>query len=101
MSPTQNASVPASIFRAYDIRGIVDETLTEASVKLIGRAIGSEAAARGEPRVRLVNGVQLVDLLAEHGVVVRYAARGELVQVYASSPSEEERDAEEEEEPEA
>ncbi|SDM11113.1 phosphomannomutase / phosphoglucomutase [Franzmannia pantelleriensis] len=51
MSPTQNASVPASIFRAYDIRGIVDETLTEASVELIGRAIGSEAAARGESTV--------------------------------------------------
>jgi phosphomannomutase/phosphoglucomutase len=40
--------VPASIFRAYDIRGIVDDTLTEATVELIGRAIGSEAAARGE-----------------------------------------------------
>nr|WP_298250315.1 phosphomannomutase/phosphoglucomutase [uncultured Halomonas sp.] len=41
-------TVPASIFRAYDIRGIVDDTLTEPSVELIGRAIGSEAAARGE-----------------------------------------------------
>ncbi|WP_346795806.1 phosphomannomutase/phosphoglucomutase [Halomonas sp. Bachu 37] len=44
-------SVPASIFRAYDIRGIVDETLTEAGVEQIGRAIGSEAAARGESTV--------------------------------------------------
>ncbi|EPC01777.1 phosphoglucomutase [Litchfieldella anticariensis FP35 = DSM 16096] len=43
--------VPASIFRAYDIRGIVDDTLTEESVELIGRAIGSEAAARGESTV--------------------------------------------------
>ena len=41
-------SLPASIFRAYDIRGIVDDTLTEAGVEQIGQAIGSEAAARGE-----------------------------------------------------
>ncbi|MDN3521321.1 phosphomannomutase/phosphoglucomutase [Halomonas ramblicola] len=44
-------TVPASIFRAYDIRGIVDDTLTEPTVEAIGRAIGSEAAARGESRV--------------------------------------------------
>ena len=44
-------TAPASIFRAYDIRGIVDDTLTEASVEAIGRAIGSEAAARGESTV--------------------------------------------------
>lgn len=44
-------NVPASIFRAYDIRGIVDETLSEATSELIGRAVGSEAAARGEQTV--------------------------------------------------
>lgn len=43
----QAPALSADIFRAYDIRGIVDETLTEAGVKLIGRAIGSEALARG------------------------------------------------------
>jgi len=47
----ETQTVPASIFRAYDIRGIVDDTLTEASVERIGRAIGSEAAARGESTV--------------------------------------------------
>ncbi|WP_445156693.1 phosphomannomutase/phosphoglucomutase [Halomonas sp. E14] len=51
MSQVTNSSVPASIFRAYDIRGIVDDTLTEEAVELIGRAIGSEAAARGETTV--------------------------------------------------
>ena len=51
MSPVMNQTVPASIFRAYDIRGIVDDTLTEESVELIGRAIGSEAAARNESTV--------------------------------------------------
>ncbi len=44
-------SVPASIFRAYDIRGVVDETLTEEGVNLIGMAIGSEAQARGQQTV--------------------------------------------------
>ena len=36
-------SIPASIFRAYDIRGIADQQLTTQSVKRIGQAIGSEA----------------------------------------------------------
>lgn len=40
--------VPASIFRAYDIRGIVDDSLSEANVTRIGQAIGSAARARGE-----------------------------------------------------
>jgi len=50
---TQDASqaVPASIFRAYDIRGIVDDTLSETSVAQIGHAIGSEAQSRGESTV--------------------------------------------------
>jgi phosphomannomutase/phosphoglucomutase len=40
------ATIPAEIFKAYDIRGIVDKTLTPAGVETIGRAIGSEARAR-------------------------------------------------------
>jgi phosphomannomutase/phosphoglucomutase len=35
------------IFRAYDIRGIVGDTLTADIVQVIGRAIGSEALERG------------------------------------------------------
>ena len=42
-----NVEVDASIFRAYDIRGVVDQTLTRETVTLIGRAIGSEALQRG------------------------------------------------------
>lgn len=38
--------VSPSIFRAYDIRGIVGETLTAEVVTVIGQAIGSEAIAR-------------------------------------------------------
>jgi phosphomannomutase/phosphoglucomutase len=40
------ATIPAEIFKAYDIRGIVDKTLTTEGVETIGRAIGSEARAR-------------------------------------------------------
>jgi len=41
--------VPVSpdIFRAYDIRGIVDKNLSADVVRVIGRAIGSEAVGRG------------------------------------------------------
>ncbi len=39
--------VCASVFKPYDIRGIAGRTLTPESVYSIGRAIGSEAAARG------------------------------------------------------
>ncbi|MDE2344806.1 MAG: phosphomannomutase/phosphoglucomutase [Betaproteobacteria bacterium] len=38
---------PREIFKAYDIRGIVDRTLTTDGVAAIGQAIGSEALARG------------------------------------------------------
>lgn len=40
--------VPDHIFRAYDIRGIVDEGLDETIIQLIGRAIASEALDTGE-----------------------------------------------------
>ncbi len=36
-------SIPPSIFKAYDIRGIVGETLTTDVVRGIGQALGSEA----------------------------------------------------------
>ncbi len=39
------------IFRAYDIRGIVDQTLTAETVNLIGKAIGSEALKQGDNSV--------------------------------------------------
>ncbi|MET4025452.1 phosphomannomutase/phosphoglucomutase [Marinobacter sp. MBR-99] len=42
-----SVEVASEIFRAYDIRGVVGETLSPDVVKVIGRAIGSEAAARG------------------------------------------------------
>ncbi len=41
-------SVSQSIFKAYDIRGVVEQDLTPNTVKLIGLAIGSESIAKGE-----------------------------------------------------
>lgn len=45
--------VPQTIFRAYDIRGIVDETLTEKGVFSIGRAIASEALSAGQKTIAI------------------------------------------------
>ncbi len=44
---------PREIFKAYDIRGIVDETLTTTGVEAIGQAIGSEARDRGLSRIAI------------------------------------------------
>jgi phosphomannomutase/phosphoglucomutase len=44
-------SLDPSIFKAYDIRGIVDRSLTEAATHAIGQAFGSEALARGVQEV--------------------------------------------------
>jgi len=40
--------ITSSIFKAYDIRGIVEKELTPEVVKLIGIAIGSESISQGE-----------------------------------------------------
>ena len=47
MTIEQATRLPARIFRAYDIRGIVGDTLTPEIVRRIGGAIGAEAYHRG------------------------------------------------------
>ncbi|HEW98300.1 MAG TPA: phosphomannomutase/phosphoglucomutase [Beggiatoa sp.] len=59
-----------SIFRAYDIRGIVGESLTEEIVTQVGQAIGSEAAARNRPQIVVardgrLSGPNLIEALIE------------------------------------
>ena len=44
---------PPEIFKAYDIRGIVQTALTPEAVENIGRAIGSEAIARKQKEVAI------------------------------------------------
>lgn len=61
--------VPASIFRAYDIRGVVGDTLTAEIVEAIGRAIGSEAFERGQQAIVIgrdgrLSGPELSEALA-------------------------------------
>jgi phosphomannomutase/phosphoglucomutase len=70
LSPHQPIKIPESIFRAYDIRGIVDNQLTPDVVREIGKAIGSEAFDRGEQKVVVardgrLSGPQLIDALKE------------------------------------
>jgi phosphomannomutase/phosphoglucomutase len=43
--------LPASIFRAYDIRGVVGKTLTSEGVFLIGKALGSLVRDSGEKQI--------------------------------------------------
>jgi len=47
----EKPSLDPAIFKAYDIRGIVDKTLTEEAVYWIGRALGAEAESRGEQHI--------------------------------------------------
>jgi len=63
-------SVPAEIFRTYDIRGIVGRTLTPAIVREIGRALGALGRERGAPTFALgrdgrLSGPQLSAALTE------------------------------------
>ena len=60
--------VAASIFKAYDIRGIVGQTLNEAVAEHLGRAFGTEAVKLGERTVAVgrdgrVSGPSLVAAL--------------------------------------
>lgn len=72
-SPAMNSNahaVPASIFRAYDIRGIVPDTLTADTAYWIGRAIGTQSLAQGEPHVSVgrdgrLSGPELVKQLIQ------------------------------------
>lgn len=70
MSTAKAPTLPASIFRAYDIRGVVGDTLTAETAYWIGRAIGSESLARGEPCVAVgrdgrLSGPELVKQLIQ------------------------------------
>ncbi len=63
-------ALPETLFRAYDIRGIYGDTLTEDGARLIGRAIGSEIREQGENAVALardgrLSGPTLLNALAE------------------------------------
>jgi phosphomannomutase/phosphoglucomutase len=59
-----------SIFKAYDIRGIIDETLDPSIAKLIGQAFGTEMRALGESDIVIgrdgrLSGPELIEALTE------------------------------------
>lgn len=69
MSP-KAPQLPASIFRAYDIRGVVGDSLTTETAYWVGRAVGSESLAKGEPNVSVgrdgrLSGPELVEHLIQ------------------------------------
>ncbi|MFZ5483313.1 MAG: phosphomannomutase/phosphoglucomutase [Pseudomonadota bacterium] len=62
-------AIPAEIFKAYDIRGIVGRTLTPEIVTAIGQALGSEARARQQREIAIgrdgrLSGPALAEALA-------------------------------------
>jgi phosphomannomutase/phosphoglucomutase len=63
-------NVPAEIFRAYDIRGVVGRTLSAPLTRDIGRALGSVARERGAPTFAVcrdgrLSGAELADALMD------------------------------------
>ena len=69
-SPILQASLPAEIFKAYDIRGIVGKTLTADIVRRIGHGLGSLARERGQEAIAIgrdgrLSGPELAGALAE------------------------------------
>ena len=59
-----------SIFKAYDIRGIIDETLDPSIAKLIGQAFGTEMRELGETEIVIgrdgrLSGPILIEALTE------------------------------------
>mgnify|MGYP000849749361 CR=1 FL=1 len=62
--------LPAEIFKAYDIRGIVGRTLTRDIVRRIGQGLGSLAIERGQPAIAVgrdgrLSGPELAAALSE------------------------------------
>lgn len=53
MKANKQIAINPHIFRAYDIRGIVGETLTEESVYLIGKALGSLVLDHGGTQIAI------------------------------------------------
>ncbi|AIR88755.1 phosphomannomutase/phosphoglucomutase [Pseudomonas cremoricolorata] len=75
----QVPALPASIFRAYDIRGVVGKTLNAEAAYWIGRAIGAESLAQGEAQVAVGRdgrlsgpalGARLIEGLVDAGCLV-------------------------------
>jgi phosphomannomutase/phosphoglucomutase len=63
-------SLSKTIFKAYDIRGVLDKTLDAGIARKIGQAFGAAALAKGERTVVIgrdgrLSGPELAQALAE------------------------------------
>jgi len=66
MMREQGQTLSPTIFRAYDIRGVVGETLTEDTVFLIGKALGTIVQIQGESQLVVArDGRVSADFLAQ------------------------------------
>ena len=69
-------TIDPSIFRAYDIRGVVDQSLTVGTVSQIGRAIGSEALQRGRNTVVVGRDGRLSGPMLSHALIEGITSTG-------------------------
>lgn len=67
---------PHEIFKAYDIRGIVDHSLTEPMVELIGQALGSETRDQGISTAVIGRDGRLSGLLLANALARGFMAAG-------------------------
>ncbi|MCL6269720.1 phosphomannomutase/phosphoglucomutase [Sansalvadorimonas sp. 2012CJ34-2] len=76
MQAEEAEKIPASIFRANDIRGVVEKTLTDSAVTLIGQAIASEAHARNEKTIVVANDSRLSSPMLKASLIKGLVASG-------------------------
>ena len=81
--PPEKAPVPASngpidpvIFRSYDIRGVVGESLTNDAMVQLGLAIGSEAHAQGQQTVIVARDGRVSSVSLQESLVQGLLASG-------------------------
>ena len=68
--------VDASIFKAYDIRGVVDRTLTEGAVRAVGRVLGTMALVQGVKRICVGRDGRLTGERLQNALVEGIASTG-------------------------
>jgi phosphomannomutase/phosphoglucomutase len=69
-------ALDSSIFRAYDIRGVVGQSLTATTARQIGRAIGSEALQRGRNTVVVGRDGRLSGPMLSHALIEGITSTG-------------------------
>ena len=74
--PAASIALDRSIFRAYDIRGVVDKSLTADVAKLIGHAVGSAALERGLGEIVVARDGRLSGPMLSEALIAGICASG-------------------------